>query len=432
MRFLVCSTYTTQKEAAAQQIAMHSATALNQRDALSRLREAFFGPTPTEQLHYQQMAAYEAEAGRWAKGRIGEELLFHTLGRVLDDRYLLLLDYPSPQKRGDIDGLLIGPQGITVYEVKAWTGTYWASQRGWLYLSRGRRKVGWVPARDGNPTQQVLHHADDLRRQLNQAGLAPVPVTPIIAIASDRMGVQADADHPVPLLTLWRPGASIVELLGRQEETSALTPALLQRLEALFLDPVRSLPLMPPPPLLKKPAQLLEEGETLYKAGHHEAALALYYQVLRMDPESARAHIDVGAALSSLKRYPEALAALDYALRLNPRFAQAHSNRGLVLLRLGRHHEAIAACDQALRLDPRLATAYNNRGLALLELQYVQDALAAFEAALMLQPTLAVAWANKGSALKRLGRSDESEQAYRRARTLGYTGVPGNNTTPQK
>jgi hypothetical protein len=55
---------------------------------------------------------------------------------------------------------------------------------------------------------------------------------------------------------------------------------------------------------------------------------------------------------------------------------------------LKRFEEALAACDQAIRLDPNSALAYNNKGFA----------------------------------LERLGRKEDAQQAFKRARQLGYHG----------
>jgi Flp pilus assembly protein TadD len=51
---------------------------------------------------------------------------------------------------------------------------------------------------------------------------------------------------------------------------------------------------------------------------------------------------------------------LEHALRLKPDYAAAHSNLGLALGRLGRKQEAIAHFQEALRLKPDYQVARMN------------------------------------------------------------------------
>jgi len=428
VRFLICSTYTAQQEAAAQAAAMRSTQALQQRGALAHLREAFLGPTPVEVWHYQQIKLSGDEARRWAKGRLGEEIFFHRLGHVLHDRYLLLLDYPSPQKYGDIDGVLIGPHGVTIYEVKAWTGTYRASDTEWLYWSE--REGQWVPARGSNPIQQARRHAESLRLLLRQANLSSVPVYPAVAFASKQMNLEATSSVPIFFLT--EQNLTLQELLGRQGQVGDLTPEIQKRVETTIMAPIQAAPLLPPPLLYKTPDQLVEEGQTFYQAGQFEVALARYQQALSMDPSLAVAHNNISAALISLQHHPEALQAAERAIHLNPRLAAAYSNKALALVKLRRTQEALAVCDSAIRLNPALKSAYNVKGLALLELGYTQAALAEFDYTLTLDAFMAVAHQNRGVALERLGRRTEAQQAYQRARQLGYVAASPKTRQQQK
>ena len=58
---------------------------------------------------------------------------------------------------------------------------------------------------------------------------------------------------------------------------------------------------------------------------------------------------------------------------------------------------------------------------ALLELKRYEEALAACEQAIRLDPNLAFAYSNKGAALRALRKSEEAQQAFEKARQLGYS-----------
>ena len=59
-------------------------------------------------------------------------------------------------------------------------------------------------------------------------------------------------------------------------------------------------------------------------------------------------------------RIPEAIEQLHEALRLNPNNAEAHNNLGLALLASGKARESIAEFEAAMHLKPELKGAADN------------------------------------------------------------------------
>jgi tetratricopeptide (TPR) repeat protein len=86
--------------------------------------------------------------------------------------------------------------------------------------------------------------------------------------------------------------------------------------------------------------------------GHLEAAL--FSTALRLGPDYADAHYNLGVALSQVPgRTPEAIAECQAALRMRPDYAEAHNNLGNLLSQIpGRMPDAIAEYEAALRLKP--------------------------------------------------------------------------------
>lgn len=137
-----------------------------------------------------QSVAAQREAEIYRRGLQGEEALIWFLAPRLDNRYLLLRNYtPPPPWRtgGDIDGVLLGPHGVTVFEVKAWRGVYRCAGGDWLFLPRDRS--AWEPARK-NPTQQARFSVERVQGTLKLAGFDGVPVQPVIVAADPRMRVE--------------------------------------------------------------------------------------------------------------------------------------------------------------------------------------------------------------------------------------------------
>ena len=76
--------------------------------------------------------------------------------------------------------------------------------------------------------------------------------------------------------------------------------------------------------------------------------------MLRLKPDYAEAHNNLGVALSQLPvRSSEAISHFEAALRIQPDYADAHYNLGVALSQIpGRMPEAIAQWEESLRLQP--------------------------------------------------------------------------------
>ena len=114
-------------------------------------------------------------------------------------------------------------------------------------------------------------------------------------------------------------------------------------------------------------------------------------------------------------RIEEAIAHYQQALRIKPDYAEAHYNLGNVFLREGKISDAIGHYEQALRIKPDYAEAHNNLGFALQQSGRTTDAIAHYEQALRLRPDFAVAHVNLGNALAKLGRDPEAIRHYQQA-----------------
>src|SRR5206468_4490777 len=97
-------------------------------------------------------------------------------------------------------------------------------------------------------------------------------------------------------------------------------------------------------------------GIKLCTEPYWKKAIRAYQRAIRLKPDYAEAHNDLGVAYGELGRWHEALEACQQATRLQPNDARAHYNLGAAYGNLGRIQEAVAACEQAIRLQPDSAT----------------------------------------------------------------------------
>ena len=100
-----------------------------------------------------------------------------------------------------------------------------------------------------------------------------------------------------------------------------------------------------------------------------------YKQAIRINPDDAEAHYNLGNAYQGLSHYEGAVGALKQAIRINPDYANAHFLLGLVYTKLGRYKEAVEALKQALRIYPDDSEARYWLGVAYLQLENKGNAI---------------------------------------------------------
>ncbi len=157
------------------------------------------------------------------------------------------------------------------------------------------------------------------------------------------------------------------------------------------------------------PVAVVFWGLTVHRHHAYATALSLWSDTVAKLPDNARAHNNLGSALTREPgRESEAAAHFETALRLRPDYADAHNNLGVEWQRAGRTADAIAQFEAALQMNPGLADAHYNLGIALAATGRTADAIAQFETTLRLKPENSRAHNNLGAVLLDAGRVDEA------------------------
>lgn len=100
------------------------------------------------------------------------------------------------------------------------------------------------------------------------------------------------------------------------------------------------------------------------EAGEKSRAIALYEEILELDPDYAPASINLGTLHFHLRQYTRAEEFYRSATVSDPGYVLAYFDLGNVLDELERLDESIAAYHQAVALAPRYADAHYNLALA--------------------------------------------------------------------
>jgi Flp pilus assembly protein TadD len=153
-------------------------------------------------------------------------------------------------------------------------------------------------------------------------------------------------------------------------------------------------------------------GNAYLALGQLPEAADEFQSALRIDPDFADAHFNLGGILAEIpERWPEAISHLEAALQVQPDNAEAHNILGSVLVNFpDRLPEAMAHLREALRIKPDFALAHYNLAAALSQNpEQRPEAIAEYEAALQIDPGLAQAHTNLGIILANIpGRLPEA------------------------
>lgn len=158
-------------------------------------------------------------------------------------------------------------------------------------------------------------------------------------------------------------------------------------------------------------------GVAYMRLGRVDEALQQMEAALRIDPELAMAHYNLGVIAFGNQRVDEAIERFQRALASQSNYAEAHNNLGLALESKGSAADAEAHYRTALGLRPSLVSAHNNLGRVLLARGDVAGSVEEYRAVLRIEPENPDAQYRLGRALAASGQAREAVQQWRRAAT---------------
>lgn len=150
---------------------------------------------------------------------------------------------------------------------------------------------------------------------------------------------------------------------------------------------------------------------TWRQARDYRDNITLYRATLARNPAAWMASYNLGMELAARNETDAAIASYRDALRVRPNYAEAHGNLGMALLNQpGRKQEAIEQLETAVRLKPELWQAENNLANTLAAMPgRTDEAIQHYQAVLRRRPELAEIQMNLGIAL--LGQPGRAAEA---------------------
>ena len=159
-------------------------------------------------------------------------------------------------------------------------------------------------------------------------------------------------------------------------------------------------------------AVLLLGVRTIDRNRDYHSQIVMFSDVIRQQPQNARAWNRLGAAYADIGKMDEAVHAASESVKHNPEEPRSHSNLCAWLYQLQRDTQALPHCRKAVELDPEFWQAHFNLGLALFRSGALAEGVATFRESARLKPDNLQVQLTLGQALERAGRMNEARSAY--------------------
>jgi protein O-GlcNAc transferase len=166
----------------------------------------------------------------------------------------------------------------------------------------------------------------------------------------------------------------------------------------------------------QNPTQMmLVSGQRLQAEGRVSEAIALYRQVIALEPRNPNAHNFLGLALAGTGQVQSGLTHLKRANKAAPNNAGLLTNQGLIEFKLGQKHAAETSFRKAISADRKFGPAYFYLGDLLSGRGEYEQAYQHYDRALEANPTDLGLIYRKASLLERWNRLGEAEAVHRQA-----------------
>ena len=162
-------------------------------------------------------------------------------------------------------------------------------------------------------------------------------------------------------------------------------------------------------------SEQFRKGETFFADSKFSEALSQYQEAARIEPDNAKVHAQLGAALAGLKKFDEAIAAEQTATRIDPSLDTPHAILGQIYINQGRMSDALTELTTALQLNQNDFKSVCALGYVLMQTGRLQDSLKVYKAAAQLKQDDTKPYLNMALVLGLLGDNRGSIAASQKA-----------------
>jgi hypothetical protein len=127
----------------------------------------------------------------WNKGIVGEKTVAKYLNQLPED-YFIFNDVKFPGSYGNLDHVVVGPNGIFVIETKNYEGFFLVKQDSWYY-KRGK----YIKKSKSQPGEQVMRNVFSMKKFLesNKIKMYGVWVDPIVTLVNNNFEIAEKPEY---------------------------------------------------------------------------------------------------------------------------------------------------------------------------------------------------------------------------------------------
>ncbi|MBN1560553.1 tetratricopeptide repeat protein [candidate division KSB1 bacterium] len=157
------------------------------------------------------------------------------------------------------------------------------------------------------------------------------------------------------------------------------------------------------------------EGNTLFKQGQYDEAVAAYDKSLQLDPSNSNAYQGKGLTLAKQRKYDEAIAAYEKAVKADPTNYSAFAAMGKTYYDKKDFKNAVNAYQQAVEINPQRETNIYMLALCYNNIKDTKNAIKYFTMATQVKPDYEKAYNSLGEAYMTDGQVENAITAFEMA-----------------
>ncbi|MFO8058338.1 MAG: tetratricopeptide repeat protein, partial [bacterium] len=160
----------------------------------------------------------------------------------------------------------------------------------------------------------------------------------------------------------------------------------------------------------------MEEGKIEFTRQNYEKAISLFEDVIEKEPENGEAQHYIGLCYMGMDEPWKAVPYMKRATKLCPCKVTSYEDMAWATFEAGKHDESIQAANKALALEPVSERGKLYKGLNLMSEGYFQKAMPYFKDLEDSKSYKQSSYYYQGVCLTRLGKTEEAEDYFERAR----------------
>jgi hypothetical protein len=132
----------------------------------------------------------------WNKGIKGEKIVKEYLKKELTTDYIIFNDIKYPGSKGNLDHVVVGPNGVFLIETKNLSDFFLIDNKEWLYKKHSSFTIPFKRS-FSQPGKQVLTNVKDLNKFLDSysVNLNDLWINPIVTLISNNYKIKTKPKH---------------------------------------------------------------------------------------------------------------------------------------------------------------------------------------------------------------------------------------------